>query len=458
MTNLPYSNKFKFGIFGPAIILLAFGQATGELIHWPYLAVRYQYYFLYLLIPACIMQYPILYFLGRHTVISGESYLSLLTKSQKSFAILTWVVFFITTIWISSYTNSGGIGIVKFANKFFNLSLDEKSWGDYIAICINTIFFAVLVFSKRGTYQIVSRSMQVIALLSFSSFVVLTVFAIFEKPFDTGFLPSLLDIKLRMPDNWIKADMKIVVSAVVFAGLGGLWNLLYSGWVRNQKMGMAAANDDDFIDYQSELPEIEDSDSNRSNLSKTLKLLNTDLIIGIILNFLMLLMLIYVCIAFWPFGKIPSPVGLSIITVLADAASYVEFIGFIFYLFIGLFLIDTWLTAADALSKVHANFFLSFQKESPDTKDQSRKIYFFFLMFMWIMTLVTSFLAQPQTFLYLNGILSSIGSVLLVVGIFINESYISRKATWLSASKIQRMLLLLSLVFYLSFVVLYFSN
>lgn len=109
----PASNKFKYGLFGPAIILLAFGQATGELVHWPYLIISYGLFFLFLLIPACLIQYPTFGFLARHTLLSGESHLLLLTKINKMYATIAWIIFILTSIWIASYTASGGIALAK---------------------------------------------------------------------------------------------------------------------------------------------------------------------------------------------------------------------------------------------------------------------------------------------------------------------------------------------------------
>lgn len=71
---IPFHNPFIMGLFGPAIILLAFGQATGELIHWPYLSIKYGLFFYFLLfLPLyyniqCLVSLPdILFYPGRPT-------------------------------------------------------------------------------------------------------------------------------------------------------------------------------------------------------------------------------------------------------------------------------------------------------------------------------------------------------------------------------------------------------
>ncbi len=58
---------------GPGVIFMALAQGSGELIWWPYIIAKYGLSFLFLLLPACLLQFPVTYEIGRYTVLTGES-------------------------------------------------------------------------------------------------------------------------------------------------------------------------------------------------------------------------------------------------------------------------------------------------------------------------------------------------------------------------------------------------
>src|SRR5713226_1671443 len=50
---------------GPGVIFMALAQGSGELIWWPYIIAKYGLSFLFLLLPACLLQFPVTYEIGR---------------------------------------------------------------------------------------------------------------------------------------------------------------------------------------------------------------------------------------------------------------------------------------------------------------------------------------------------------------------------------------------------------
>src|SRR5437667_7416571 len=46
---------------GPGVIFMALAQGSGELIWWPYIIAKYGLSFLFLLLPACLLQFPVTY-------------------------------------------------------------------------------------------------------------------------------------------------------------------------------------------------------------------------------------------------------------------------------------------------------------------------------------------------------------------------------------------------------------
>ena len=164
--TLPYTPfRHGFGLFGPAIIMLAFGQATGELIHWPYLSIKYGSWFLFLLLPACLIQFPTFSFLARHTITTGESFFPTLIKTNKLWAVGSFIVFFLTSIWIGSYTAAGGIAIAKLISEGTGARWNLENASIWSAILMNG-FFCFCLLRSRNTYRFMKRVMDIVAITS----------------------------------------------------------------------------------------------------------------------------------------------------------------------------------------------------------------------------------------------------------------------------------------------------
>ena len=235
-------------------------------------------------------------------------------------------------------------------------------------------------------------------------------------------------MKLTMPPNWEAADAKILLTALVFAGLGGLWNVLYASWVRSEGLGMARFNNDEFLEYQEAWPEIEPGSGSLTNYARLMRNINRDLFIGVVANYVMLVMLAYVAFATYQ-SPASLPQGLTIVTSLADAfASSGTWLWWIFYVLVGVFLIDTWLTAGDSLSKVFANFLVG---TGAKANISSREWYVTILLSLFVMTIASSFIAQPQQLIFFNGVMSAFGAVILICGILFNEMAVRRRVPWL---------------------------
>lgn len=58
---------------GSGSVFMSLSQGSGELIWWPYLVGKYGLAFVLLLLPACLLQYPVTYAICRYSVFTGES-------------------------------------------------------------------------------------------------------------------------------------------------------------------------------------------------------------------------------------------------------------------------------------------------------------------------------------------------------------------------------------------------
>src|SRR5438309_10446358 len=76
---------------GPGVIFMALAQGSGELIWWPYIIAKYGLSFLFLLLRACLLQFPITYEIVRYTVLTGESIFQGCIRLQRQFAFFLCV-------------------------------------------------------------------------------------------------------------------------------------------------------------------------------------------------------------------------------------------------------------------------------------------------------------------------------------------------------------------------------
>lgn len=87
-------------------------------------------------------------------------------KTNKAWAIGTFIVFVLTSIWIGSYTAAGGAAIAKLVSGLTGARWNLENLSTWIAILMNGIFCYFLLRS-RNTYKFVKKVMNYVAVASF---------------------------------------------------------------------------------------------------------------------------------------------------------------------------------------------------------------------------------------------------------------------------------------------------
>src|SRR5262245_20593343 len=93
---------------GPGVIWLALAQGSGELIWWPYIVAKYGLGLLFLLVPACLLQWPLNVEIGRYTVFTGESVWQGFFRLNRPFAFLLWLLMAASFLWFGGFATAGG--------------------------------------------------------------------------------------------------------------------------------------------------------------------------------------------------------------------------------------------------------------------------------------------------------------------------------------------------------------
>src|SRR5690606_34331521 len=93
---------------GPGIVWMALAQGSGELIWWPYLTAKYGLGFLVLLTPACLVQYPVTYAIGRYSMLTGESVWRGFARVHPAFCFVLWLLMVVAFLWFGAFASAGG--------------------------------------------------------------------------------------------------------------------------------------------------------------------------------------------------------------------------------------------------------------------------------------------------------------------------------------------------------------
>ncbi|MFQ5780788.1 MAG: Nramp family divalent metal transporter, partial [Nitrospiria bacterium] len=154
---------------GPGIVWMALAQGSGELIWWPYLVAKYGLGFLFLLIPACLLQYPLNYQIGHYTAMTGESIWQGFVRLNRTFAVALWILMGISFFWFGAFASAGGTAFAALTNwpAGWTPRAQTLFWG-YFSIAL---FFCAIRFSK-GVYRLIERVMWCVSLVTLIGLVV----------------------------------------------------------------------------------------------------------------------------------------------------------------------------------------------------------------------------------------------------------------------------------------------
>ncbi|HET8759895.1 MAG TPA: Nramp family divalent metal transporter, partial [Nitrospiria bacterium] len=101
---------------GPGVVWMALAQGSGELIWWPYVVAKYGLTFLALLVPACLLQYPLTVAIGRYTLLTGETIFQGFFRLSRSLGIVLWALMTLSFLWFGAFASAGGTAMAALTN------------------------------------------------------------------------------------------------------------------------------------------------------------------------------------------------------------------------------------------------------------------------------------------------------------------------------------------------------
>lgn len=442
---------------GPGIVWLALAQGSGELIWWPYVIAKYGLAFLFLLIPACLLQWPLTFEIGRYTLVTGESIWQGFARLHPLFALPLWILMTLSFLWFGAFASAGGTALAALTE--FPAGFDPKQRSLFWAYATLAVFLAALLASKV-LYRFIEKFMLVSSVVTVTGLVLAC-----SHPEVLAKVPEFLKglVSPTAPARpWDPKDAPQLLTAITFAGLGGFWTLFYSYWLREKGAGMAkyAGHITGLWGRKEASGDVghipEDAPGAAPAWNKWLRFLRWDSGLGIFGNiFTTLLTCLLAYALLLPTGSFPEGWKLAVVQSEFFGLRWGDAGRALFLLVAAAFLADTWLTTADGVARVHAEmaqrFFPRARAKSP------RWWYYFFLLVLTLITGATMPLAQPGPLILISAMLGFVGTVCFSIGLWVlNFRWLpSKLPAFARPGRVAPFLLGLSCVAYLALAVAY---
>ena len=414
---------------GPGVIFMALAQGSGELIFWPYTIAKYGLTFLFLLLPACLLQFPIIYEIGRYTLLTGESIFQGFIRLNRYFAFFLWILMTLSFLWFGAFAAAGGTSLAALTDQPAGWSRQQQTlfWA-YLSMAI---FLSAILLSKV-IYRLIEVFMWGVALFTVIGLLWASANAAVLNALP-AFVRGLVIPQWPMPRPWDPADATILLTAITFAGLGGFWTLFYSYWLRDKGSGMAFYMGRMTGPITGKLESMPDAgalpshDEGLAHVPSWKRFMSWDIGIGVggnILTTLLTCLLAYALL--FPKGLLPQHYEIAVVQSRFFEVSWGWWGKVLFLIVAAAFLSDTWLATVDAVSRIHTDCVYGFFPKA--RRFAYRRWYLFFLLLLTLITSVTVQLNEPGTLILISAVIGFVGTVLYSAAlIFLNHVYLPRR-------------------------------
>lgn len=413
---------------GPGVIFMALAQGSGELIFWPYTIAKYGLTFLFLLIPACLLQFPVIYEIGRYTLLTGESIFQGFIRLNRHFALALWILFTLSFFWFGAFAAAGGTSLAALTD--FPTGWARREQTLFWAYATMGLFLTAILLSKV-IYKLIEAFMWGVALFTLIGLVCASANVEVMNALP-AFVNGLVKPQWPMPRPWDPADATKLLTAITFAGLGGFWTLFYSYWLRDKGSGMAhyagrltgpITGKPEAMPDSGSLP---GNDEGLAHSKRWHRFMFWDIGIGVLGNLLTTLLTCLLAYALlFPKGLLPQGYEIAVVQARFFEASWGGWGKTAFLIIAAAFLSDTWLATVDAVSRTHADCVYGFFPRAH--RIPYRRWYLYFLLTLTFITGVTVQSNEPATLILISAVIGFLGTVLYCVAlVFLNHVYLPR--------------------------------
>jgi len=383
---------------GPGIIWMALAQGSGELIWWPYLCAKYGLGFLIVLAPACLVQWPVTFAIGRYSALTGESVWRGFARVHPAFCLVLWILMALSFLWFGAFASAGGTALARLVSW---PPLDDRGRALFWA-SVSIAVFATALLRGEKTYGLIEKVMWAVALVTVVGLGVSVARPELRSAWPEFLRAMVVPTPLVRPFD--PGDTDRLLTAITFAGLGGFWTLFYSYWVLGKGMGV-----DPGPDGTGGVP----GPGEAALARRWQRGLIVDSGIGIIGNLLTTVMTCFLAFAILlPQGIVPDQWSLA-----AEQARFFELawggVGrAVFLVVAAAFLCDTWLSTADAVARVHIEMIRLFFLRGRAIDEV--RAYRIMIVILTAVTAITMFGAEPGPLIVLSALIGFVGTLAFV--------------------------------------------
>ena len=213
-------------ILGPSVILAGLGVGSGEYIIWPFITSAVGPAFLWAAVLSVTFQYFINMEIERYTLVTGETAIAGFVRRWRHWGWIFCLFTLVPNMWPGWATG----GVTAFTFLIGGGNVGYITVGVMIAIGFSLTMSPVV-------YKTLERAQFFKVALTLVFLSVAIVAAI--KPSAWADLPQAVTGFGTLPDA-TAIPITLLLSALVFAGAGGVNNLAQSNWIRDKGFGMGA--------------------------------------------------------------------------------------------------------------------------------------------------------------------------------------------------------------------------
>jgi hypothetical protein len=211
-------------LLGPGVILAGLGVGSGEYIIWPFITSAVGLGFLWAAVLGVTIQYFLNMEIERYTLATGETAIVGFVRFWKPWGVLFCLFTVLPNVWPGWATS--GITVLTFLTGGGNVA--------YLTVAALFVLGAALTISPV-VYQTMEKAQFFKVGLTLVFLAIAIVSAISASAWAD--LPQAITNIGRLPDRDV-IPVALMLSALVFAGAGGVNNLAQSNWIRDKGFGM----------------------------------------------------------------------------------------------------------------------------------------------------------------------------------------------------------------------------
>ncbi len=347
---------------------------------------------------------------------TGESIFEGFHRVHRLYGWIMFILSIIMFLWVGGYIGGGATALAALTNF-------PPGWGagGQTRFWATVAIFLVWVIYLLGpvAYKIVEVIESLAAIVSFFGMLAVVLLSPAVAKVAGQYFGALVPFShgfQMLPPNFDKADMGIFITLITYTGAGGVWNLLYSFWVRDKNAGMAAhigRVTSPLTGEPEPIPGVgaafPDTPENRKRWKDWVTWLWADNLFGVVLNTLTIVFTTLLSFAvlrpeFLAKGAEALPKGFKLVVVQAEWFGHLwgDVGRAIMYLIGFFFLTDTFVTALDGIGRMFASNL--YTVPGVPEKYEYRKIYYSLVTIFALIGIVNNWLQKPGFLIILTGV------------------------------------------------------